>query len=66
MTTAPRHFDLTLPHGITLACRGAGAGRARVLLLHGFPEAGFVWDEVMQRLASRRTAAATWWPISAR
>ena len=51
MTTAPRHFDLTLPHGITLACRGAGAGRARVLLLHGFPEAAFVWDEVMQRLA---------------
>lgn len=46
-----RRFDLTLPHGITLACRGVGAGRVRVLLLHGFPEAAFVWDEVMQRLA---------------
>ncbi|MBP9908281.1 MAG: alpha/beta fold hydrolase [Rubrivivax sp.] len=58
MTTAPRHFDLTLPHGITLACRGAGAGRARVLLLHGFPEAGFVWDEVMQRLAPQAACVA--------
>lgn len=51
MTVAVRHFDLMLSHGITLACRGAGAGRARVMLLHGFPEAAFVWDEVMQRLA---------------
>ena len=58
MTTAPRHFDLTLPHGITLACRGAGAGRARVLLLHGFPEVGFVWDEVMQRLAPQAACVA--------
>ena len=58
MTTAPRHFDLTLPHGITLACRGAGAGRARVLLLHGFPEAGFVWDEVMHRLAPQAACVA--------
>jgi pimeloyl-ACP methyl ester carboxylesterase len=46
-----REFDQALPHGITLACRGAGTGRTRVLLLHGFPEAAFVWDEVMLRLA---------------
>jgi len=46
-----RRFDLALPHGITLACRAAGAGRTRVMLLHGFPEAAFVWDDVMQRLA---------------
>ncbi len=46
-----RHFDLSLPHGITLACRGAGDGPTRVMLLHGFPEAAFVWDEVMLRLA---------------
>jgi pimeloyl-ACP methyl ester carboxylesterase len=51
VTTVVRQFDLALPHGITLACRGAGTGRARVLLLHGFPEAAFVWDDVMQRLA---------------
>jgi pimeloyl-ACP methyl ester carboxylesterase len=44
-------FDQILPSGITLACRAGGVGRARVLLLHGFPEAAFVWDDVMQRLA---------------
>jgi pimeloyl-ACP methyl ester carboxylesterase len=46
-------FDLTLPHGITLSCRAAGAVDAAqsVLLLHGFPEAAFVWDEVMTALA---------------
>jgi pimeloyl-ACP methyl ester carboxylesterase len=53
-----REFDLPLPHGITLACRGAGAGRARVLLLHGFPEAAFVWDEVMARVAPRGACVA--------
>ena len=53
-----RLFDLVLPHGITLACRGAGAGRARVLLLHGFPEAAFVWDEVMERLAPQTACVA--------
>ncbi len=44
-------FDLSLPHGITLACRAAGARPPRVLLLHGFPEAAFVWDAVMLQLA---------------
>jgi pimeloyl-ACP methyl ester carboxylesterase len=45
-------FDASLPHGITLACRAAGPhGAARALLLHGFPEAAFVWDDVMQRVA---------------
>lgn len=46
-----RLFDVALPNGITLACRAAGAGRARVLMLHGFPQAAFVWDDVMLRLA---------------
>lgn len=41
----------TLPHGITLACRQAGSGPVRVVLLHGFPEAAFIWDGVMQALA---------------
>jgi len=45
-----RRFDLVLPHGISLACRAAGAGPSRVMLLHGFPEAAFVWDDVMRRL----------------
>ena len=45
-------FDLALAHGITLSCRAIGARNAprRVVLLHGFPEGAFVWDEVMQRV----------------
>jgi epoxide hydrolase 4 len=47
-------FDATLPDGITLSCRAAGSRDGpRVVLLHGFPEAAFVWDEVMQDLAPR-------------
>jgi epoxide hydrolase 4 len=50
-----RRFDTTLPQGITLSCRAnaAAPGLPRALLLHGFPEAAFVWDEVMQRLDDR-------------
>ncbi len=45
-------FDATLPHGITLSCRAAGArGRPLMLFLHGFPEGAFVWDALMQRFA---------------
>ncbi|HLL10264.1 MAG TPA: alpha/beta fold hydrolase [Rubrivivax sp.] len=58
MTTTVHCWNQTLPGGITLACRGAGAGRPRVLLLHGFPEAAFVWDEVMDRLASHVACVA--------
>jgi epoxide hydrolase 4 len=53
-----RTFEQALPHGITLACRSAGEGRVRAVLLHGFPEAAFVWDEVMQRLAPRAATLA--------
>ncbi len=53
-----RHFDLALPDGITLACRGAGQGRVRALLLHGFPEAAFVWDEVLLRVAPQAAVVA--------
>jgi pimeloyl-ACP methyl ester carboxylesterase len=50
-----RCFDSALPHGITLSCRANSdvRGARRALLLHGFPEAAFVWDEVMQRLRGR-------------
>ena len=50
-----RCFDITLAHGITLSCRAnaQAPGLPRALLLHGFPEAAFVWDEVMQRLDGR-------------
>jgi pimeloyl-ACP methyl ester carboxylesterase len=46
-------YDQVLPHGITLSCRASGPRDAQrhVLLLHGFPEGAFVWDEVMQRVS---------------
>lgn len=41
-----------LPHGISLACRSAGEpGRPVLLFLHGFPEAAFVWDELLEHFA---------------
>jgi len=47
-------FEAPLPNGITLACRGAGPAHApRVLFVHGFPEAAFVWDPVIEALAPR-------------
>jgi len=47
------HFDQALPHGITLSCRASGVSGSplRVMLLHGFPEGAFIWDDVMQGLA---------------
>lgn len=53
-------FALTLPHGITLSCRAAGRADAaqRVVLLHGFPEGAFVWDEVMAALAPEARCVA--------
>lgn len=53
-----REFHQALPTGIQLACRAAGAGPRRVVLLHGFPEAAFVWDEVLVALAPRCGALA--------
>ena len=53
-----RRFDVALPHGITLACRGAGDAGPGVMLLHGFPEAAFVWDGVMSALADRARCIA--------
>jgi pimeloyl-ACP methyl ester carboxylesterase len=38
----------SLSNGITLNCRMAGAeGRPLMLFLHGFPEAAFVWDAML-------------------
>ena len=53
-------FDLALPHGISLSCRACGAVDAprRVMLLHGFPEGAFIWDEVMQGVASAARCVA--------
>ncbi len=47
-------FDVDLPHGIRLRCRAAGPpGAPLLILLHGFPEAAFVWDDVIARLCDR-------------
>lgn len=47
-------FDAVLPHGITLNCRASGQPGAPVLVfLHGFPEAAFVWDEVLEHFGDR-------------
>jgi pimeloyl-ACP methyl ester carboxylesterase len=45
-------WQQALPHGITLSCRASGTrGRPVLLFLHGFPEAAFVWDELLEHFA---------------
>jgi pimeloyl-ACP methyl ester carboxylesterase len=45
-------YQQPLPHGIALSCRAAGErGRPVLMFLHGFPEAAFVWDELLERFA---------------
>ena len=45
-------FQQALPNGITLSCRAAGQrGRPVLVFLHGFPEAAFVWDELITHFA---------------
>jgi pimeloyl-ACP methyl ester carboxylesterase len=47
-------FRQDLPHGITLSCRAAGQrGRPALVFLHGFPEAAFVWDELLEYFGAR-------------
>jgi pimeloyl-ACP methyl ester carboxylesterase len=47
-----------LPHGITLSCRAAGErGRPVLVFLHGFPEAAFVWDELLAHFARPENGA---------
>ena len=61
-----RQFEQSLPNGITLSCRAAGVGPVRVLMLHGFPEAAFAWDDILLGLAPRVAPARqlTWRPIN--
>lgn len=41
-----------LPHGIILSCRVSGnVGRPVLMFLHGFPEAAFVWDGLLEHFA---------------
>jgi epoxide hydrolase 4 len=45
-------YEQPLPHGITLSCRASGRrGRPVLMFLHGFPEAAFVWDELLEHFA---------------
>lgn len=52
LRTPIQHAAAELPGGIRLTLRHncPGPGLPRVLLLHGFPEAAFAWDEILQRL----------------
>ena len=44
--------QISLPHGITLSCRSAGEkGRPVLMFLHGFPQAAFVWDGLMEHFS---------------
>ena len=52
-------YDAALPHGITLSCRASGPKDAPVLVfLHGFPEAAFVWDELLEHFGARYRCVA--------
>jgi pimeloyl-ACP methyl ester carboxylesterase len=43
---------IDLPHGISLNCRMAGVpGQPLMLFLHGFPEAAFVWDDMLRHFS---------------
>lgn len=45
-------FSRTLPNGTTLSCRACGEpGRPLMVFLHGFPEAAFIWDELLEHFA---------------
>ena len=41
-----------LAHGIILSCRATGErGRPVLMFLHGFPEAAFVWDFLLEHFS---------------
>ncbi len=45
-------WQQALPHGITLSCRASGArGRPVLMFLHGFPEAAFAWDALLEHFS---------------
>ena len=52
-------FEAALPHRITLSCRASGPPGAPLLLfLHGFPEAAFIWDAMLERFGERYRCVA--------
>lgn len=45
-------YQKELPHGIRLSCRATGErGRPVLMFLHGFPEAAFVWEDLLEHFA---------------
>ena len=52
-------YVVDLPSGIRLSCRASGSPANPVLLfLHGFPEAAFVWDELLEHFCDRYRCVA--------
>ena len=52
-------FMLALGNGIELSCRASGRQGAPLLVfLHGFPEAAFVWDDLLEHFAGRYRCVA--------
>ncbi len=52
MTHHIQTWQQDLPHGVTLSCRACGEpGRPVLMFLHGFPEAAFVWDGLLEHFA---------------
>lgn len=56
----PTECEVRLAHGIQLITRSntPASGRPRVLFLHGFPEAAFVWDPLLHALDGQVHALA--------
>src|SRR3954453_13685842 len=52
-------FTIALGNGIELSCRAAGrSGDPVLVFLHGFPEAAFVWDELLEHFSARYRCVA--------
>lgn len=52
-------YAIVLPSGIELSCRASGPAGAPVLLfLHGFPEAAFVWDDLLEHFSGHYRCVA--------
>jgi len=52
-------YTISLGNGIDLSCRAAGRrGDPVLVFLHGFPEAAFVWDELLAHFSERYRCVA--------
>jgi pimeloyl-ACP methyl ester carboxylesterase len=58
-SSSPEIFDISLPSGVRLEVRASGpVGAARMVFLHGFPEAAFIWDAMLDRFGRRHRCIA--------